>query len=201
MVFRLLNGCYCHSWSTRGPLHVLLGSLFGPFIRLLVHCVSLEDPGVMLQWRVVYYNFLPKMFGFGLLSGNCEWHDGVYSWPTNQQYHMTKRVRVASIVLGWLVTPLHQYADCYWADVAERNQECLKRSLMPLILALGLWNSSNGDVSHFERFFSQNVLLRTILEITYHKLIPQSISSSRLTSFLCAKQFSWPMGITNISKN
>ena len=119
MVFRLLNGCYCHSWFTRGPLHVLLGSLFGPFIRLLVHCVSLEDPGVMLQWRAVYYNFLPKMFGFGLLSGNCEWHDGVYSWPTNQQYHMTKRVRVASIVLGWLVTPLHQYADCYtWTDVA-----------------------------------------------------------------------------------
>ena len=40
-------------------------------------------------------------------------------------------------------------------------------------------DSSNGDVSHFERFFSQNVLLLTIVEITHHKLIPQSISSSR----------------------
>ena len=72
MVIRLLNDCYCHSWFTHGPLHVLLGSLFRPFIRLLVHCEPLEDPGVMLQWRAVYYNFLLTMFGFRPLSGDCE---------------------------------------------------------------------------------------------------------------------------------
>ena len=131
-----------YTWPTSCFIGVSLWSFHSSISPLRV------SPGVMLQWRAVYYNFLPKMFGFGLLSGNCEWHDGVYSWPTNQQYHMTKRVRVASIVLGWLVTPLHQYADCYWADVAERNQKCLKRSLMPLILALGLFWINRMETFH-----------------------------------------------------
>ena len=157
----------------------------------------------MLQWRAVYYNFLPKMFGFGLLSGNCEWHDGVYSWPTNQQYHMTKRVRVASIV--WLIGDATT-SICWlllgWCCWAIEKSGVSKTFINGTHTCIGtVLDSSNGDVSHFERFFSQNVLLRTILEITYHKLIPQSISSSRLTSSLCAKQLSSPMRTANISKN
>ena len=60
-----------YTWFTSFFIGVSLSSFHPSIGSLSVH-EPLEDPGVMLQWRAVYYNFLLRMFGFRPLSGDCE---------------------------------------------------------------------------------------------------------------------------------